>query len=180
MQSLIDECDFVGMSFYRPVSVQPTTDDFVRGIEHFMSEFEQHGLAVPTTKRMHFSEVGIGGGHKGSEESPDPAKAVLTPWEGSGLPWRNPWRTDAMRDLRQQYHRALLEFLETQPAPWQVSAAFFWSMGSWDPQGMRHPEFADPDILADIGAHNRRTLQRPAQAAGDDAESPVKSPGDSP
>ena len=61
MQSLIDDCDFVGMSFYAPVSVRPTPDDFVRGIERYMNEFKEYGLSVPTTKPMQFSEVGIGG-----------------------------------------------------------------------------------------------------------------------
>src|SRR5438128_9565877 len=38
MQALVDECDFVGMSFYAPVTVSPTPDDFVRGIDKFMDE----------------------------------------------------------------------------------------------------------------------------------------------
>jgi hypothetical protein len=152
MQLLIDECDFVGMSFYRPVNEKPTVEDFVRGIEHFMSEFAQHGLNVPTTKPLHFSEVGIGGG-----ADSDPAKAVETPWAGSGDPRVNPWRTDPMRELRRRYHGALLDFLASQSADWHVSAAFFWSTGSWDPQGMRHPVFADPEIMEAIQRHNQAT-----------------------
>jgi hypothetical protein len=154
MQSLIEECDFVGMSFYRPVRAQPTVDDFVRGIEHFMGEFKAYGLAVPTSKPMHFSEVGLGGGNDGDGTS-DPAKAVQTPWEGTNNPRENPWRHQAMRQLRRQYHSALLDFLSQQPAPWRVSAAFFWSMGSWDPHGTRNPEFADGEIMEAIERHNR-------------------------
>jgi hypothetical protein len=154
MQSLIDECDFIGMSFYRPVSESPTPADFVRGIEHFMGEFHEHGLRVPTSKPMHFSEVGIGGGHDEDDAAANPAKAVQTPWAGSGDPRTNPWRQPAMQRLRRQYHQALLEFLKHQPAPWHVSAAFFWSTGSWDPQGLRHPQFADPEIMAAIARHN--------------------------
>ena len=156
MQSLIDECDFVGMSFYRPVRAEPTPADFVRGIEHFMGEFREHGLSVPTSKPMHFSEVGIGGGHDDNDQASDPAEAVKTPWSGSGDPRTNPWRDPAMRRLRRQYHQALLDFLTQQPAPWHVSAAFFWSTGSWDPQGLRHPEFADPEIMAAIRRHNQK------------------------
>jgi hypothetical protein len=144
------------MSFYRPVRVNPTPDDFVRGIESYMSEFAKYGLTVPTTKPMHFSEVGIGGGHDGENAVDDPAKAVETPWAGSGWPGVNPWRNPAMRQLRREYHQALLEFLQKQPSPWRVSAAFFWSTGSWDPQGIRHPEFADPEISRDIRVHNDR------------------------
>jgi hypothetical protein len=155
MQALLDECDFVGMSFYRPVSTEPMPDDFVRGIEHFMDEFRLFGLSVPTSTPMHFSEVGIGGGSGGDEGTIDPIKAAEAPWTGSGDPRTNPWQRDAMRALRRRYHRALLDFLAEQPARWHVSAAFFWSMGSWDPQGMRHPEFADDEIVRAIERHNR-------------------------
>ena len=88
----IDECDFVGMSFYRPVSVTPRVSDFVRGVDYFMEEFRNHGLSVPTTMPMHFSEVGIGGGHEDADVASEPAKAVETPWDGSGDPRTNPWR----------------------------------------------------------------------------------------
>jgi mannan endo-1,4-beta-mannosidase len=154
LQKLIDDCDFVGMSFYRPVNLPPSVADFVRGIDHFMSEFEAHGLKVPTSKPLHFSEVGIGGGHDDDDVAASSALAVETPWSGSGNARVNPWRSATMRALRRQYHAALLEFLATQPGAWQVSAAFLWSTGSWDPLGMRHPEFADPEIIQAIEAHN--------------------------
>lgn len=155
MQGLIDECDFVGMSFYAPIAVAPTPDDFVRGIDRFMAEFKRFGLSVPTNKPMQFSEVGIGGGRLKTGEEPNPTKAVQAPWEGTAYPRNNPWRQESMQSLRRQYHDALLEFLAKQPAPWHVSAAFFWSMGSWDPIGLRQPEFADPEIKAEIEKHNR-------------------------
>jgi hypothetical protein len=154
VQALIHDCDFVGMSFYRPVSPKPTTEDFVSGIEHFMGEFHELGLSVPTTKTMHFSEVGIGGGRlvKGAASV---QKAVDAPWEGTADPQRNPWRSTEMVTLRRHYHHALLDFLRRQPAQWRVSAAFFWSMGSWDPQGFQHKDFADREIMAEIERHNR-------------------------
>jgi hypothetical protein len=155
MQALIDDCDFIGMSFYAPVTVSPTPDDFVRGIDRFMGEFKQYGLSVPTSKPMQFSEVGIGGGRLRFGEDPDPSKAVQSPWEGTANPRNNPWREDSMRSLRRQYHSALLQFLAQQPAQWRVSAVFFWSMGSWDPINPRQPEFADPEITAAIEKHNR-------------------------
>jgi hypothetical protein len=155
LQSLVNECDFVGMSFYRPVSVPPRVADFVRGIDHFMEEFRDHGLSVPMGTPLHFSEVGIGGGHDDDDVASDPAKAVMSPWAGSGDPRVNPWRSPEMRQLRRQYHDALLEFLTQQPARWRVSAAFFWSTGSWDPQGIRHAVFRDPAIAGEIDRHNR-------------------------
>ena len=155
MQSLIGDCDFIGMSFYAPVTASPTTDDFVRGIERFMAEFKQQGLSVPTTKPLQFSEVGIGGGRLRGNEETSVIKAVESPWEGTAFPRNNPWRNDSMRALRRQYHTALLEFLTRQPVGRRVSAAFFWSLGSWDPVGLRQPEFADSVIIAAIERHNR-------------------------
>jgi hypothetical protein len=155
MQALIEDCDFVGMSFYAPVTVSPTPDDFVRGIDRFMGEFKQLGLSVPTTKPMQFSEVGIGGRRSPPGTDPKPAEAVATPWEGTAIPQDNPWQHASMRELRRQYHSALLRFLADQPAPWQVDAVFVWSMGSWDPIGLKQPEFADPEIIAEIQRHNR-------------------------
>jgi hypothetical protein len=110
---------------------------------------------VPRSKPLHFSEVGIGGGHDEMDAAIDPAKAVETPWSGSGNPRVNPWRSVAMQQLRRDYHAALLQFLAKQPARWHVSAAFVWSTGSWDPLGMRHPEFADSEIIREIERHNQ-------------------------
>jgi hypothetical protein len=155
MQALINDCDFVAMSFYAPVTVSPTPDDFVRGIERFMGEFKQLGLTVPTTKPLQFSEVGIGGRRWRNGTESNPTEAVATPWEGTAIPQLNPWRDASMRELRRQYHSALLRFLERQSAPWHVDAVFVWSMGSWDPIGLKQPEFADPEIIANIERHNR-------------------------
>ena len=154
MQSLIDESDFVGMSFYAPVSVSPTTDDFVRGVNKFMNEFKEFGLNVPTSKPMQFSEVCIGG-RRARDGVVELERAVETPWEGTGNPRNSPWADESMQKLRRQYHAALMEFLATQPAEWRVSAAFFWSMGSWDPWGHGQPAFADPAITDAIEKHNR-------------------------
>ena len=156
MQALIEDCDFVGMSFYAPVSATPTVDDFVRGIDRFMGEFQQLGLSVPTSKPMQFSEVGIGG-RQLINSAGDPAKAVQTPWEGTAETDKNPWKDPQMRKLRRQFHDSLLQFLTEQPARWQVECAFVWSMGSWDPVGARDPEFADAEIKAAIERHNRVT-----------------------
>lgn len=158
MQGLINDCDFVGMSFYAPVSTSPTPDDFVRGIDRFMGEFKQYGLSVPMDKPMQFSEVGIGGGHLRRGEKPTVANAVESPWEGTAFPRNNPWLDEALQRLRRQYYDALLQFLAVQPSRYRVSAAFGWSMGSWDPIGFGQPEFADSDIIAAIGKHNQRVV----------------------
>src|SRR5262249_38665015 len=121
----------------------------------FMNEFKQYGLDVSADKPMQFSEVGIGGGRLRRGESPTVAKAVESPWEGTAFARNNPWREESMRKLRRQYYDALLEFLATQRARYRVSAVFGWSMGSWDPIGLRQAEFMDPDIVVAVAKHNR-------------------------
>ena len=63
-----------------------------------------------------------------------------------------------MQDLRRQYHDALLRLLAEQPARWRVSAAFLWSMGSWDPIGLRRSDFADRQIMDAVEKHNRAVM----------------------
>ena len=74
-----------------------------------MNEFKQHGLTVPTSKPMQFSEVGIGG-RRVIRGTADPDKAVQTPWEGTANPRSNPWKQPPMQKLRRQYHDALIHF----------------------------------------------------------------------
>ncbi len=154
MQLLIEECDFVGISAYFPVSATPSIDDFLRGVDKFMNELARHGLTVPKDKPIAFSEVGIGG-QQTRGGIVDLEKAIQSPWEGTAVARNNPWAVDAMRDLRRQYHAQLTQLLATQPAPWRISSAFFWSMGSWDPWGHGEPAFADPEIEKSIENHNR-------------------------
>jgi mannan endo-1,4-beta-mannosidase len=154
MQALIDECDFVGMSAYIQASNPPTVDDFVRGIDRFMKQFTALGLNVPTSKPLQFTEMGIGG-RRARPGVVDVEQALQAPWEGTADLRNNPWADESMRDLRRQYHQALIELLTTQPADWKVTAAFFWSMGSWDPWGHGESGFADPAIQKAIEDHNR-------------------------
>ena len=59
-----------------------------------------------------------------------------------------------MRSFRRAYYRALLEFLDHQPARWPVEVAFLWSEGSWDPQGISRAGFEDEEICQLIADHN--------------------------
>ena len=118
------------------------------------AEFEQLGLSVPVDKPIQFSEIGIGGGEPQKDERPSPSKAAASPWEGTTDPQLNPWLDESMVSLRRQYHRALLQFLTTQPARWNVSAVFVWSMGSWNPVALKPSEFADDETTKAIWRHN--------------------------
>jgi hypothetical protein len=102
---------------------------------------------------LEFSEIGLGGGHDGHPVS-DPALACQSPWEGAARLSDNPWRSAEMIQLRRRYHHSLLEFMSTQPARRPVTVAYFWSMGSWDPQGMESPGSGDEVIIEAVRRHN--------------------------
>jgi hypothetical protein len=62
-----------------------------------------------------------------------------------------------MQSFRRDYHRALLDFLRTQPEGRRVTAAFLWDAGSWCPYGFDDPAFADGEIIGMIRRHNAET-----------------------
>lgn len=154
MQRLVDRCDFVGLSDYRPFELPPDPNDFARTVDAFVQEMAHHGAHLPDALPLHFSEVGLGGGKENGVPARTPAEAAQTPWKGCNDPRQNPWRRRNMRQLRIDFYRALLEFLAHQGSAHRVTQAFLWSEGSWDPQGILDPAFADPEIIRLIRLHN--------------------------
>ena len=61
-----------------------------------------------------------------------------------------------LRELRRQYHAALLEFLASPSGPQPVTAAFLWSHSSWDPMNRESSANFDPSIFEAIRRHNAR------------------------
>ncbi|HEY6563521.1 MAG TPA: hypothetical protein VIY86_03445, partial [Pirellulaceae bacterium] len=153
LQELLERLQFLGFSDYRQVQVPPRIADFEEHVEYFLSEWKALGLEVPPAMPLHFSEVGIGG-YAATGHTEDPAAAVKTPYAGGGSHRGSPWVTPEMRTLRLEYHTALLAFLKQQSAIHPVTAAFLWSTGSWDPQGIREPGAADSEITQRIRTHN--------------------------
>src|SRR5262249_32805614 len=98
MQSLIDECDFVGMSAYIQASNPPTVDDIVQGIDRVMKQFSALGLSVPKSKPMQFTEMGVGGREKRPRDA-DLEQMLQAPWEGTSIVAKNPWVDESKRDL---------------------------------------------------------------------------------
>ena len=149
MQGLIDDCDFVGVSFYAPVRVSPTRDDFVNGVNRFMSQFEQHGLRVPTSKPLQFSEVGIGG-RRLRDGVGDPEKAAATPWEGSAFAEITPGPRNQCSSCGGS--STLPCWISSSGSrPDGLLQGPVWSMGSWDPLGHGEPTFADVQIMEAVG-----------------------------
>ncbi len=160
VQQLIDSSDFVGLSNYRWFDFPPKPSGFAKAIEHFLTEMKARGVTVPANRPLHFSEVGIGGCTEGERLTTSPAVASKTPWQGSDRIARNPWASSKMRDLRVDFHRALLDFLKHQPSQNPVTSAFLWSEGSWDPMDIREAGFLDAEILALIQRHNSEMAER--------------------
>jgi len=159
-RQLILGCDFVGLSNYRPFELPPDPSDFAQTVEAFLQEMANHGAPVPDTMPLHFSEVSIGGCKEDGVAAQTPEEAAQTPWKGSNDPQANPWQRVDMRRFRVDYHRALLQFLAHQESAHQVTQAFLWSEGSWDPQGILDPAFADPEITTLIRLHNEAVSGR--------------------
>ena len=148
MQNLVNECDYVGFSNYSPFQLPPRAEQFAESCQKFLDELASHSIEVPESTSLHFTEIGLGG------HGTAPETAAAKPWEGTGDPGINPWLTVKMVNFRRDYHRALMEFLQKQQGPRRVSAAYFWSEGSWEPQGMDNPAFADPILIERIRRHN--------------------------
>ncbi len=154
VQQLIDNSDFVGLSNYSWFDLPPKPSDFAKAIDHFLVEMKTRGVTVPTNMPLHFSEIGIGGCTEDGRLTTSPSIASKTPWQGSDRISRNPWKSTEMRNLRVEYHRALLEFLKKQPVKNPVTSAFLWSEGSWDPMDISESGFFDEEIVALIQRHN--------------------------
>jgi hypothetical protein len=159
VRRLLAASDFLGFSCYGVVGVPPKADDFTRIVHRFAEDLKRVGVELPEGLALHFSEVGLGGGgqterYKDIGIARTPEEAARSPWSGTSDPRQNPWTTEPMREYRRAYHRALLEFLRTQPAPWRVTAAFLWNTGSWDPYGFEDAAFADPEIVEMIRRYN--------------------------
>jgi hypothetical protein len=164
VQKLLDQSDFLGFSCYGTVSLPPKLRDFTAIIDHFAAELKGKGVTIPEGLRLHFSEVGLGGGapsaNSADSSAREPAQAAKAAWAGTGDPKKNPWGTKRMRDFRRAYHRALLQFLRTQPARWKVTAAFLWNTGSWCPYGFEVSAFADKKVIQMIRVHNTAAAAR--------------------
>lgn len=163
LKKLWDACDFIGGSMYQRVSMPPRTEDFDLAVGLFAGEFIGLGCPLPYTKPIHFVEVGLGGGgmSEGDWKTHIPAAtaadAARAPYLGSPKAAEaDPWSDPSLKSLRTGYHRALCHYLADTRQRHPVQRAFLWSFGSWDPQGLEEPRFADTEIIRSISEHNRR------------------------
>jgi len=155
LQLLLNECQFVGFSNYRPFTLPVSEATFAAALHAFLAELGRRDLTLPSDTPLHFSEIGLGGApHPSGNVSP--ARAARQPWEGASLASTNPWRPPLMRRFRRQYYAALLEYLakERQPTVRKPTAAFLWNEGSWAPLGIDQPRLADPSIVTQVRQHN--------------------------
>lgn len=160
LRKLWDACDFIGVSMYQKMSVPPRADDIALNVGQFAGEFFGLGCALPEAKPLHFVEFGLGGGGQWPDESfHTPAlnveAAARTPFVGTNNPEENPWVAPAMVELRRQTYAAFCDYLARPMTRYPVRAAYSWSYGSWDVQGLTNPSFADEQIIQRLQEHNR-------------------------
>ncbi len=164
MNALIRAADFVGISCYAKVSVPPVPADFTACVHHFASEFAEVGCAIPKTKPLRFTEIGLGGGGfdkewKLSVPSPTPEGMARAAFFGTDDLAKNPWRVEANRAFRRQWYAAAMEFLTAQPAEWKVESAWLWSFASHDVHGFEKRDFRDESIVESIKKHNHANVR---------------------
>ena len=164
VQALIDACDFIGFSNYRPVGVPPRPEDFEKSVLFFVSELSRLRLALPPDLPLHFSEVGLGGAAAEGEDS-DVRAVAATPYAGPRYGAASPWKVPELRELRRQYHAALLAFLARPTGPQPVTAAFLWSHATWDPLNQASPDNFDETIFEAIRRHNERAYAFPRRGS---------------
>ncbi len=154
LRQLMLALDFVGFSNYGPIPVPPRPEAFANHVNRFLKELASLGVTLSDRMPLHFSEIGLGGyGEQGLTH--EAAEAARVPYLGAGPHQPNPWQDPEMSAFRREYHRALLSFLDHPTPQHPVTAAFLWSVGSWDPQGIREPGRGDPEIQEAIRKHNR-------------------------
>ena len=163
LKQLWDSCDFIGISMYQAVSCPPRHEDFDMALGLFAGEFYALKCSLPTNKRVHFVEVGIGGGGLSSSDwksyipALHPEDAARSPYLGSADPAKaDPWKSPELRLLRTRYHQALCDFLSEGRSRYPVKRAFLWSFGSWDPEGLEEDHFGDAEIMRRIREHNQK------------------------
>ncbi|MEQ8209305.1 MAG: hypothetical protein RH917_05685 [Lacipirellulaceae bacterium] len=160
VQAFIQQCDFLGFSHYRPFEPPARATHFAASKANFLRELKEKRVQVPKSMPLHLSEVALGGGSADSPVAASTIDAAATPWEGSADPRLNPWEQPELRELRTNYHEALLDYLSDPMIAKKVSdnpitAAYLWCEGSWDPLDIAEDGFADEVITRLIQEHNR-------------------------
>lgn len=158
---LLAVCDFLGVSLYAPLQAAPSETHFAESLYQFRQELAATGVAVPQNLPVQIAEVALGGGN--GKPAFSVQRAMAEPWEGIGYGTANPWDQSSLRQLRRQFYKALLTFLAQEgsagSSEMDIEAAFLWSEGSWDPQGLLDARYRDPTISAAIRWHNAQQPQ---------------------
>ena len=189
IQRLLASVDVIGVSCYARAGADPKPEELESCAVKADAElaamgFDLKSWAQRPGKRFIFNEVGLGGGISRCGDAPARSRfeAGLHPNLDVGYPWsreRDPWSRPDLRAYRRQWHRALLELLRRGGSAYPVRGAYLWSLCSIDVQGI-HPAttsgggtWADPEIAADVRAHNLAAAggggATSAAAAGDAA-----------
>lgn len=166
---LLDGSSFLGISAYSSAIrvngiIEPW--QFDKGFESVNMELQKINLNLRWFKNLelHFSEVGLGGGHDGKSPAKTSDQVLAVPWYGVHGPYaaaKDPWTTPDMRQTRFDYYCSLMQYLAKAPSrSWPIQHAFLWNLTSWDVQGI-YPDsttaegtYADAQIGDAIAAYN--------------------------
>ena len=160
IRDLLDITDFIGISAYRSLSNPILSQQFENNVTGVQGELSRLNIHLAPNKIFQFTEVGLGGGFKnsiGELPATSPEDAASAPWSGITHPYsvlHDPWQNPELKELRQQFHRALLDFLDLPQSQTGINGAYLWNSNSWDPQGLREAPYRDSTIVKMIETHN--------------------------
>lgn len=144
IQSLVNHMDFIGVSAYRPIYTkenQIADQPFKNTVLEFIEQFKDLGITIPLSKKIVFSEVGIGGGsllNDGFTFASDIYEMAQAPHSGIFQYQANPWARKDFFQFRRAYYKKLDQFLSYQFFKFfnPVIDAYIWNADSWDVLGI--------------------------------------------
>jgi hypothetical protein len=191
------QLDFVGISAYAPVSGPGLRlQEFENSAFEFGDDMRSYGVDIAGLVNsgqleLQYSEFGIGGGnsYSGLTMARSPSEVALRPFFGVYGVYKSaedPWKIPANKAfLREYYTKALQWLADPGNKTYKVSAAFIWSMNSWDVLGI-YPEstsaqgtYEDPAIVDMVTQHNLRMRGQVPQP-GDSGGAPAAAVGGAP
>jgi hypothetical protein len=160
IRDLLDITDFIGISAYRSLNTPILSQQFENNVTGVQGELTRLNVHLAPNKIFQFTEVGLGGGFKnsiGELPATSPEDAAGAPWSGITYPYsvlHDPWQNSELKELREQFHRVLLDFLDLPQSQTSINGAYLWNSNSWDPQGLREAAYKDSTIVKMIESHN--------------------------
>eukprot|EP00877_Chromochloris_zofingiensis_P008388 jgi/Chrzof1/3802/Cz13g09110.t1 len=178
IKQLLSTVDFIGVSNYGRVPVNPKPEDFEWGIQDMAEELKAMGISLSDLMKTRgtkllWSEFAIGGGKSRCSDVVAGTPFEVGYFTSSGIsttytrakdPWKQylPNASVPLRDYMRNFYVQALKLLAKGGGKYPISGVYLWNVVSWDVQGL-HPassskegSYADPVVTAAIKKHNKK------------------------